>query len=96
MDEQMNLPEEQDNIVILTGPDGKDVVFEFLDLVVYGEKEYVVLLPAEDAGKGEVVLFRIDGEGDEETFVSLSSEEEAQSVFEAFKAQAKNDFDFAE
>ncbi|MBQ7850897.1 MAG: DUF1292 domain-containing protein [Clostridia bacterium] len=96
MDEQLNLPEELDNTVILTGPDGKEVVFEFLDLVVYGDNEYVVLLPADDGGKGEVVLFRIEGEGDEECYVSLSSEEEAQAVFEAFKAQAKDDFDFAE
>lgn len=88
--------DELDNKIILNDEDGNEIEFEFLDLVEVDEKEYVVLLPVEEAEKGEVVIFRIEGEGEDESYVSLDSEEEAEKVFEAFKEKTKDDFDFAD
>ncbi len=88
--------DELDNKIILNDEDGNEVEFEFLDVVELDDKEYVILLPVAEAEKGEVVIFRIEGEGDEESYVSLEDEAEAERVFEAFKEKTKDDFDFAD
>ena len=88
--------DELDNIVILTDEDGNDVEFEFLDVVQVDDKEYVILLPVEDMEKGEVVIFRIEGDGEEESYIGLEDEAEAEKVFLAFKEKAKDDFNFAD
>lgn len=88
--------DELDNIVVLTDEDGNDVEFEFLDVVQVDNKEYVILLPVEEIEKGEVVIFRIEGDGEEESYIGLEDEEEAEKVFQAFKEKAKDDFNFAD
>lgn len=88
--------DELDNRIILDDEDGNEVEFEFLDVVELDDKEYVVLLPVEEAEKGEVVIFRIEGEGDDESYVSLDDENEAERVFQAFKEKTKDDFDFVD
>ena len=82
------------NIGVWAVEQAVDVDFEFLDLVAWQGKEYVVLLPVAEAEQGEVVIFRVEGEGDNETYVGLNSEEEAEAVFNAFKKQAQDDFNF--
>ena len=49
--------DELDNKIILNDEDGNEIEFEFLDVVEVDDKEYVVLLPVEEAEKGEVVIF---------------------------------------
>lgn len=88
--------DELDNIVVLTDEDGNDVEFEFLDVVQVDSKEYVILLPVEEMEKGEVVIFRIEGDGEEESYIGLEDEAEAEKVFAAFKEKAKDDFNFAD
>ena len=88
--------DELDNIVVLTDEEGNDVEFEFLDVVQVDEKEYVILLPVEEMEKGEVVIFRIEGDGEEESYIGLEDEVEAEKVFNAFKEKAKDDFNFAD
>ena len=83
--------DELDNKIVLNDEDGNEVEFEFLDVV-----EVDVLLPVEEADKGEVVIFRIEGEGDDESYVSLEDEEEAEKVFQVFKEKTKDEFDFAD
>ena len=102
-DDEMNLNEEEleefdelDNRIILDDEDGNEIEFEFLDVVEVDGNEYVVLLPVEEAEKGEVVIFRIEGDEDDESYVSLEDEAEAEKVFQAFKEKTKDDFDFAD
>lgn len=92
-EEEMN---DLENIVVLTDQNGKDIEFEFLDIVESNGQQYVILLPVEEAEKGEVVIFRIEGDGDDETYVGVEDAEEAERVFNAFKEQAKEDFDFVD
>ena len=95
--ENNNIPEEElDNIIVLNDENGEEVPFEFLDLIELEGEEYVVLLPVEDAEKGEVVIFRIEGTEDDESYVSLDDEAEAEKVFQAFKEKTKDEFDFAD
>ncbi len=102
MDEnQNNVPEQvddelEDDVVVLTDENGVDNEFKFLDVVELDGKEYVILLPVDKLDDGEVVIFRIEGEGDDETFVGVETEEEASKVFETFKERAKDDYNFVD
>lgn len=96
-----NMPEELDNIIILNDEEGKEVKFEFLDLVELDNEEYIVLLPAEEAdddAEGEVVILKIeDSENEEEeSYVSVEDEEVLNKVFEIFKEKFKDEFDFVD
>ena len=97
-DENMEL--ENDNIIVLTDEDGVDVEFEFCASIEYEGSEYVVLLPTDD-DDGEVVILQvIESEGaeedDEVTYVGVDDEDVLQNVFELFKEQAGDEFDFDE
>ncbi len=85
-----------DNIIVLNDEDGNEIEFEYLDAVEMDGKEYIVLLPVEEQEKGEVVIFRVEGEGENETYVGIDNDEEAEKVFNLFKEKAKDDFDFAD
>ena len=88
--------EELDNIIVLTDEDGNEVEFEFVDLIVYGGEEYVVLLPCDD-GDDEVVILKVeDGDTEEENYVSVDDEDTLMAVFEIFKEKFKDEFTFAD
>ena len=84
-EENKNLEEdfefdELDNKIILNDEEGNEIEFEFLDVVEVDGKEYV----------------RIEGSEEDESYVSLDDEAEAEKVFQAFKEKAKDEFDFAD
>lgn len=90
------LNDEFDNTrVTLTDENGNDVKFEFLDLIEYDNKEYVVLLP-EDEEADEVTILRLIDTGDDETeeYESVDDEELLYTIFEIFKEKFKDEFDF--
>ena len=91
---------ENDNIIVLTDEYGVDVEFEFCASVEYEGNEYVVLLPTED-DDGEVVILQVmeaeDAQDDDEvTYVGVDDENVLQAVFDLFKEQAGDEFDFEE
>ena len=93
--------EELDNIVILNDEEGKEVKFEFLDLIELEDEQYVVLLPMadEDEDAGEVVILKIedtDEDSEEESYVSVEDEETLMKVFNIFKDKFKDEFDFVD
>ena len=97
-----NVNEElDDNMIILNDEEGKEVRFEFLDLIELDNEQYVVLLPAEDKHgeePGEVVIRQVeDTENEnEESYVSVEDEETLNKVFEMFKEKFKDEFDFVD
>jgi len=91
---------ENENIIVLTDEDGVDVEFEFCASIEYQGSEYVVLLPTED-DDGEVVILQVlesenADEDDEATYVGVDDEDVLQAVFDLFKEQAGDEFDFEE
>lgn len=91
--------EDIDNIIVLQDSDGNDVKFEFLDLIEYQNKEYVVLLPAmevQEEDSEEVVILHIeeDSKSDEESYCSVDDEDTLNTIFEIFKEKFKDEFDF--
>ncbi|MCL2355502.1 MAG: DUF1292 domain-containing protein [Oscillospiraceae bacterium] len=92
------MEEELDNVVILNDEDGKEVKFEFLDLIEFEEQSYIVLLPLEEDEEdaGEVVILQVeDSESEEEeSYVSVEDQEVLQKVFDIFKDKFKDEFNF--
>ena len=100
----------EDNIIILNDEDGKEVKFEFLDLIEYEGERYVVLLPVdenensenEEDDAGEVVILKVDHlnlddpEDEEESYSSVEDEEILNKVFEIFKEKFQEDFNFVD
>ena len=50
----------EENIITLNDEDGNEIKFEFLDLISYRQKDYVVMLPLEDSD-GQVVILQLEG-----------------------------------
>ena len=98
----MENEEVDNNIIVLNYEDGKEVKFEFLDLVELDNEEYVVLLPVEAEGEesdGEVVILKLedsDEDSDQESYVGVDDEEILNKVFEIFKEKYKDEFNFVE
>lgn len=92
--------EEMDNIIKLTDEHGKEVKFEFLDLIEYNSEEYIVLLPTEveTEDASEVVILQIvdTGNPDEEEYNSVDDEIILNAVFNIFKDKFKKEFNFVD
>lgn len=94
--------EELDNIITLNDEDGNEVKFEFLDLIDFEDEQYVVLLPVLEEGEeddGEVVILKVEDseeDSDQESYVSVDSEETLMKVFNIFKDKFKDEFDFVD
>ncbi len=89
--------DELDNIIVLNDEDGKEVEFEFLDLIEYNSEEYVILLPVEETEEaGEVVILKVEQteNEDEESYVGVEDEDELNAVFAIFKDKFKDEFNF--
>ena len=89
--------EELDNRIVLTGEDGSELCFEFLDLIEYEGGEYVVLLPEVEEGAdddGEVVILKVEAyDDDTESYVAVD-DDVLNAVFEIFKAKFMDEFNF--
>lgn len=93
----MDENEELNNIIVLNDEDGKEVQFEFLDLIEYNEEEYVILLPVEETEEaGEVVILKVENteSEEEESYIGVEDEEELNAVFAIFKDKFKDEFNF--
>jgi uncharacterized protein YrzB (UPF0473 family) len=89
----------ENEIIELTGEDGDIIKCEYLDTVLMNDNEYVVLLPVDEDNCGcgcescgdecgsEVIIMRIEKNGEEEYLVPVEDEEELENAFEAFQDQ---------
>lgn len=83
-----------DNIVTLNDENGSEIRFEFLDLITYRKREYVVLLPI-DGETDQVVILQVESIGpDEESYISVDNEYTLEAVFSLFKERNQHEFDF--
>ena len=91
----------KENISKFTDEDGKDTMFEFLDLIKYEENEYIVLSPIyeedeEIEDEGHVVILRLDEETEDggETYSSVDDDSIIEAVYNIFKDKWKNKYNF--
>jgi len=98
--EGIEMENELDNIIILNDEEGKEVQFEFLDLIEYEDESYVVLLPLEEEeeAEGEVVILKLEDTDseEEESYVSVEDQEVLEKVFEIFKEKFQDEFNFVD
>lgn len=96
-EKDMNNIEEEDTIIVLTDEDGNDVEFEFLDNVEYEGNLYVVMIPVEDEDAGVVIMLLEEGETEEEdSLLTVTDEDVVETVYEIFKENNKDVFEFEE
>ena len=95
MDDNKNIPMEDEEVTILTLHDdeGNEEQFELLD---YQDKQYIVLFPVEDDDMEIVILQveEIEGNDEEEAYVAVEDEAILDSVYGIFKERFKDEFEF--
>ena len=65
---------DKENIIVLNDENGNEIEFEFLDLISYRQKEYVVLLPLKDSDEQVVILQVEEADGETENYISVENE----------------------
>ena len=81
---------DEENIIVLNDEDGNKIEFEFLDLISYRQKEYVVLLPLKDFDD-QVVILQVEAADEEtENYISVENEFVLNTVFALFKERNKD------
>lgn len=95
-DENKNL--EQIDVITLTDDEGNSADFEFLGEVNYEGNDYILLLPDyEDENSEEVVILQVfEDEEDGESYGGVDDEAVVDAVFDIFKEENSDHFDFQE
>lgn len=73
---------EEDQIIETVDENGNVVKFELFDIVEVDEKEYALLLPADEEDADEVVLMKITKDGEEYLFETIDDDAEFEKVAE--------------
>ena len=82
--------EEESNLLSLTDENGQETTFEYLDVIEYEGKEYLILLPADDES-GEIVILEIEPVDEEnENYLSVNDEGLLNAVYDLFKEKYKD------
>ena len=82
--------EEESNLLSLTDENGQETIFEYLDVIEYQGKEYLILLPTDD-DDGQVVILEIEPVDEEtENYLSVSDEALLNAVYDIFKEKYKD------
>ncbi len=84
--------DELDFTVSFSDTDANKVRGEFLDIVCFEGKEYVIIAP--DDGDGYVDIFLVISSGDEESYKREDDDRILDSVFEIFRVKNEDEFDF--
>lgn len=85
---------DEENIIVLNDENGNEIEFEFLDLISYRQKEYVVLLPLKDSDD-QVVILQVEAADEEtENYIGVENEFVLNTVFALFKERNKDFFTF--
>ena len=84
------LQEEESSILVLTDDKGNDVEFEYLDSVDYEGKEYLVLLPVDEA-ETQVVILEVEPVDEEnENYLAVTDEVLLNTIYGIFKEKYKD------
>lgn len=91
MDQEIiNQEEEEVSILTLTDENGVDTDFEYLDCIEYGGKEYLVLMPADEAETQIVILEVQPVDEENENYLAVDDEATLDAVYEIFKEKYKD------
>lgn len=80
--------ENMDNTIVLKDQNGNDVTYEFLDLMEYRNREFIVMMPVDTDDKTGVEIMEVIEDPDTdggEAFIPVDDPELLDSVFQTFK-----------
>ncbi len=92
--ENEELLQEEENILTLTDENGVDAEFEYLDTVEYDGKEYLLLLPVENAEEGIVILEIEPVDEENENYLAVEDEAVLDAVYSIFKDRYQDVLEF--
>lgn len=97
MENENLIPEEEETeILTLTDENGVDIDFEYLDCLEYEGKEYLVLLPVDEA-ETQIVILEIEPVDEEnENYLAVTDEDTLTAVYGIFKEKYKDILTFEE
>lgn len=82
--------QEETEILTLTDENGNDVDFEYLDCLEYQDREYLVLMPADEA-ETQIVILEVEPVDDEnENYLAVEDEAVLDAVYGMFKDKYKD------
>ena len=81
--------DEETGILTLTDENGVETDFEYLDCIPYEGKEYLVLLPADEAATDVVILEVEPVDEETENYLSIQDEDLLNAVYDIFKEKYK-------
>ena len=82
--------QEETEILTLTDENGNDVDFEYLDCLEYQDKEYLVLMPADEAETQIVILEVAPVDDENENYLAVEDEAVLDAVYGMFKDKYKD------
>ena len=81
---------DENSILTLTDENGNEIKFEYLDVIEYGGKEYIYLLPAESES-AEIVIMEIEPvDEDNENYLPIEDEKTLLKAYDLFKKKYKD------
>ena len=90
MENEELLQEEELSRLTLTDENGEETEFEYLDVVEYEDKEYLVLLPLDDEESGIVILEIEPVDEENENYLSVEDTAVLDAVYGIFKERYKD------
>lgn len=81
---------EESGILTLTDENGQDVDFEYLDCLTYEDKEYLILMPADDPATEIVILEVVPVDEENENYLAVEDEAILDAVYGLFKEKYKD------
>ena len=89
------LMEEESSILTLTGENGENLDFEYMDCVEYEGKEYLILTPVEEPG--QLVILEIEPVDEEnENYLAVEDDAVLDAVYEIFKERYQDSLTFVD
>ena len=90
MDNEILENEEETSILTLTDENGVETDFEYLDCIDYEGKEYLVLMPADEAATDIIILEVEPVDEENENYLAVEDEAVLDAVYGMFKETYKD------
>ena len=74
---------------------GSQEDFELADLIEYQNEKYAVLIPCSGSEYGEVIILKVEESEDGEVYSAIEDGDLLNAIFDIFKENHKEEFDFA-
>ncbi len=88
---------EENNIIVLEDENGNKIDFEVIDVYDLDGVTYFAMIEAEDAENAdEVLIMRVEGEGDDAELVTIESDAELEAAFDEFVKRDNEECDCGE